>query len=205
LGIGERTETVDTGTEMKKKLRLWLIKKLNAVAEEDYSKYVERWDTTKTRLEAENKSLREELQVFVDALYGSNKEVKMVHEDNTRLRSEILQALEERDNTYLEEKTLRRLLKQLTETLPNIKDSDKNEGTDSPWWAIIMPKQIMEKDPCAIASCIVDGIWFSRESAEAHLNAWRYEYGDSAIVYCFSGYWSREYRKLLKDVSKFKV
>jgi hypothetical protein len=101
-------------------------------------------------------------------------------------------------NTHLRESLLK-----LTSTLPNIKDSDKNEGTSFPWWAIVVPRQIMRKDPCAIASCIV-GVWFSRESAEAHLNSRRHEYDDSAIVYCFSGYWSAEYKQLLKDVSKFR-
>ena len=118
---------------MKKKLRLWLIKKLNAVPNEDWVRY-----------------------------------------------------------------------KQISDALPNIKDSDKNEGTDSPWWAIIIPRQIMRKDPHEIASCIVDGVWFSRESAEAHLNSRWSEYGSGAIVYCFSGYWSAEYKQLLKGVNNFR-
>ena len=154
---------------MKNKLRLWLIKKLNAVAKEDYSRYAERWYTTKTRLEVENKSLSQELTEFVNALADSNA-----------------------------------LLKQVSDTLPNIKDSDKNEGTDSPWWVIIMPRQIMRKDPSSTASCIVEGVWFSRESAEAHLESRRHEYGKDAVVYCFSGHWSAEYKQLLKDVSKFR-
>lgn len=84
--------------------------------------------------------------------------------------------------------------------LLNIKNID-NEGTDSPWWGIIMPRQIMKKDGEAIAHCI-KGIYFSRESAQNHLDSRRYEYGKDAIVYCFSGYWSREYKSALRAISK---
>ena len=83
-------------------------------------------------------------------------------------------------------------------TLLNINNTD-NEGTESPWWGIIMPRQIMKKDGEAIAHCI-KGIYFSREAAEAHLNSRRYEYGGDAIVYCFSGDWSREYKEALRAV-----
>ena len=153
---------------MKKNLRLWLIKKLNAVAVEDHSRYTETWSITKKRLEVENKRFREDLLETVSALADSNT-----------------------------------LLKQIADTLPNIKDSDKNEGTAYPWWAIVIPRQIMRKDPHAIACCI-KGVYFSRESAEAHLNSRRYEYGENAIVHCFGGYWSAEYNQLLKDVSMFR-
>ena len=78
-----------------------------------------------------------------------------------------------------------------------------NEGTESPWWAIVMPRQIMSKNAEQIAQCIV-GVFFSRESAENHLNSRRYEYGNDAIVYCFSGYWSRQYKQAVRSANTSK-
>lgn len=75
------------------------------------------------------------------------------------------------------------------------------EGTESPWWAIIKPRQIMSKDPHQIAHCIV-GVFFSRESAQYHLDSRRYEYGSNAVVYCLSGYWSHEYKEAVRNARK---
>jgi len=58
-----------------------------------------------------------------------------------------------------------------------------NDGTHAPWWVIVMPKQIMRPSINENARCIV-GPFFSRESAENHLNSRRYEYGEQAGVYC---------------------
>lgn len=79
--------------------------------------------------------------------------------------------------------------------------SEKNEGTSSPWWMIVDPKQnfkINEDGVYAVASMIT-GPFFSREEAEDVLKATRYNYGKGAAVFCASGYYTRQYAKKLKD------
>ena len=79
--------------------------------------------------------------------------------------------------------------------------SKNNEGTAFPFWAIIDPKQNFktnEEGIHAIAGMIT-GIWFSRESAERHLKSRHYEFSENAKVFCFSGYWSGEYREALNE------
>jgi hypothetical protein len=82
-------------------------------------------------------------------------------------------------------------------------DIENNEGTDSPWWTIVIPRQNLRKDSNAchnIAGMIV-GPFFSRDKAQAHLDSRRYEYGSNAVVYCHSGYWSHEYKTALRKQS----
>lgn len=57
--------------------------------------------------------------------------------------------------------------------------SEANEGTDSPWWMIVSPRQILRPSVESIVSCIT-GPFFSREEAEAQLNVRRYDYGKDA-------------------------
>jgi 3-mercaptopyruvate sulfurtransferase SseA len=63
---------------------------------------------------------------------------------------------------------------------------DKNEATAHPWWAVVYKNGMG-------ARAIAAGPFFSRERAERHLEARRYEYGRGAIVYCFSGHRSQHY------------
>lgn len=75
--------------------------------------------------------------------------------------------------------------------------SEENESTDSPYWMIINPRQSMRADFQEIASMIT-GPFFSRESAQTHLDNRRYAFGKRAVVYCFSGYWSQQYKDACK-------
>lgn len=85
-----------------------------------------------------------------------------------------------------------------------IEVSDKNEGTDSPYWVIIDPKQNMSADADCVASMIT-GVFFSRESAQKHLDGRRYAFSKRAVVYCLSGYWSREYKNCFSKSSQAKI
>jgi hypothetical protein len=78
----------------------------------------------------------------------------------------------------------------------------KTEGTSFPWWFIVMNNNHIrfarkEIFTHAIAQSII-GPFFSRESAEAHRKARIYEYGRDSIVWCGSGYYSQDYRKLVE-------
>ncbi len=79
-------------------------------------------------------------------------------------------------------------------------DIKNNEGTSSPWWVIIDPKQNLskKKDACHNIVGMITGPFFSRKAAQSHLDARRYDFGTNAVVYCHSGYWSREYSEALK-------
>lgn len=109
----------------------------------------------------------------------------------------------EKVDSALKELNENEFLKRENEILRGILNVPKVDcdGTNAPWWAIIMPRQIMSKDPQEIANCIV-GVFFSRESAQNHLDSRRYEYGSNAVVYCFSGYWSHEYKEAVKNAKK---
>jgi len=64
-----------------------------------------------------------------------------------------------------------------------------NEITSDPWWAVV-------RNGSFGRMIVLEGPFFSRESATNLLEARRYEYGDKAYVYCFSGYRARGYRQL---------
>ena len=73
--------------------------------------------------------------------------------------------------------------------------SMENEGTDSPWWLIVDPQQMMEPDPAFVAMGMITGPFFSREEAQAELTHRRYHYGKHAVVWCASGCYTKEYKK----------
>lgn len=75
--------------------------------------------------------------------------------------------------------------------------SDKNEGTCSPWWAIVNPSQNMSLD-IDIAASQITGPFFSREEAQEFLDRTRYNFSKRAVVYCFSGYHSNQYKEALR-------
>lgn len=75
--------------------------------------------------------------------------------------------------------------------------STANEGTDAPYWLILDPSQMMSPTVDNLAPMIT-GPFFSREEADCHLNARRYAFSDRAGVWCFSGYWSRQYKEAYK-------
>lgn len=90
--------------------------------------------------------------------------------------------------------------------------SEKNEGTESPWWILIDPShlramfegvakhgEIPDEDRIltAIAHSI-EGPYFSREEAEDYLKSRRYAYSEDAKVWCHSGYRTTQYRMAIK-------
>lgn len=82
--------------------------------------------------------------------------------------------------------------------------SEKNEGTESPWWAIINPTFGTTGNPERVAQCIT-GPFFSREAAQNHLEARSYAFSKKAIVYCFSGYWSNQYKNAIREGTSEKT
>ncbi len=78
-------------------------------------------------------------------------------------------------------------------TINNV--STENEGTSSPWWVIIDPKQNFRTDKEGVnhIAHMITGPFFSREAAQNYLSGRRYNFGPNATVYCHSGYWSSEY------------
>ena len=78
--------------------------------------------------------------------------------------------------------------------------SKENEGTESPWWIIIDPRQNFNTNDnglYAVASMIT-GPFFSRESAQEFLDRTHYNFSKNAKVYCHSGYYSDEYKSALR-------
>ncbi len=75
--------------------------------------------------------------------------------------------------------------------------SEENEGTESPYWLILDPKQNMDCNIDMLAAQIT-GPFFSREEAQAHLDARRHAFSKRAHVYCHSGYWSRQYKEAFR-------
>lgn len=84
-------------------------------------------------------------------------------------------------------------------------DLENCEMTESPYWLIIDPKQMLRPDVYAVAG-MVTGPFFSRKSAQDHLENRRYAFSKHAVVFCHSGYWSSQYkdacRKSLAEAHK---
>lgn len=79
-------------------------------------------------------------------------------------------------------------------------DMENNEGTSEPWWIIIDPRQNMSTqcDACHNIAGMVTGPFFSRQEAQEFLNATRYNFGTNAVVYCASGYYSKQYKQAIR-------
>jgi hypothetical protein len=82
--------------------------------------------------------------------------------------------------------------------------SEKNEGTASPWWMIIDPKQMMKPDVYDVAVGMITGPFFSREEGQRHLDNHRNKFSKRALVYCHSGYNSGQYDTAYRKAEKLK-
>ena len=82
--------------------------------------------------------------------------------------------------------------------------SEDDEGTLYPWWLIVNPTQMMSPHVARVAMGMIDGPFFSRESAERYLLAHRYNYGKHAKVWCASGCHSCEWRNAIDNSKKRK-
>lgn len=71
------------------------------------------------------------------------------------------------------------------------------EGTDSPYWLILDPRQNMGADVHMMGGHIT-GPFFSRKEASDFLTATRYNFGKRACVYCLSGTYSGQYKEALR-------
>ena len=85
--------------------------------------------------------------------------------------------------------------------------SEKNEGTQAPFWLIIDPKQMMKPEPYELAMGMVHGLFFDREEAEHELRLNKHRYSSRAVVWCCAAkrgsQWfsaCSEARRKLKDV-----
>jgi len=83
-----------------------------------------------------------------------------------------------------------------------IEVSDKNEGTAEPWWVIVDPKQMMKPDPYRVMIGMITGPFFSREEADEVLAARRHHYSDRAVVYCASGCYSSQYKRVYREAER---
>ena len=75
------------------------------------------------------------------------------------------------------------------------------ESTAFPWWLIIDPRQMMGASCHAVADMIT-GPFLSREAAQRHLDGRRHAFSNRAVVYCHSGYWSKDWQNLCQEPSK---
>ena len=84
-----------------------------------------------------------------------------------------------------------------------IKLSGDNEGTSYPFWIIIDPQQnfVVNNQGLHNVASMITGVFFSRKSAQSHLDARRYNFSKNAKVYCHSGYYSYEWREAIGDKS----
>ena len=73
--------------------------------------------------------------------------------------------------------------------------SNDNECTAYPYWYIARKGSFGR-------NVLLAGIWFSREAAELHLRAKRYNYPKSAFVYCNSGHESNDMKQLYELARK---
>lgn len=76
-----------------------------------------------------------------------------------------------------------------------------NECTDSPWWAVVDPAQNMRAE-VAIAAGQISGPFFSRAEAEDYLKSRHYDYSNRAVVWCFSGYHSTQWKEGMRRAIK---
>ena len=98
------------------------------------------------------------------------------------------------------------MTKALDEIVSTLQAAD-NEATESPYWLIIDPIKIyehtfMEDGEVGYAriAAAINGPFFCREDAEAHLKATAYNHSPDAIVWCASGYHSQKYKALCRSL-----
>ena len=71
-----------------------------------------------------------------------------------------------------------------------LEHGDQNDATTFPFWGIAI------KAGFHGYVMISNGFWFSRKSAQDHLEAKRHRYPKTAVVYCFSGHDSWHVKEL---------
>lgn len=104
-------------------------------------------------------------------------------------------------------------MKAVDDIVETLRSAD-NEGTAAPYWLLIDPKNVLlyaqscyandeEPELDRVKSYIesaIEGPFFSREDAKKYLEARAYEYSDKAYIYCHSGYWSKKYKNLCREI-----
>lgn len=83
---------------------------------------------------------------------------------------------------------------------------DSNEATAHPWWMIVDPRRIRKSEAHDIGypANMITGPFPSRQAAEDHLQAQRYNFGPHAGVWCHSAYPCPAFRRLLAAARKLK-
>lgn len=80
--------------------------------------------------------------------------------------------------------------------------SEEHESTAAPYWLIIDPKNAPIIRGVREISMMITGPFFSRKSAQDVLDSKHYNFSDEAIVYCKSGYYSREYMDAIQKAEE---
>lgn len=80
--------------------------------------------------------------------------------------------------------------------------SEKNEGTNAPWWIIIDTMGITKIENFQNITPMISGPFFSREHAENYLKNNKHNYSDDAIVYCKSGFHNHKYVSAYNNAEK---
>lgn len=74
----------------------------------------------------------------------------------------------------------------------------ETEATDSPWWVIIKPRGMIHS--ASDISSRLTGPFFSRQDAQDHVNARKHAFNDKTEIWCLSGYWSRKFKLMYRDM-----
>lgn len=86
-------------------------------------------------------------------------------------------------------------LSEARNALAIVASAKNNEITGHPYWIVVDPIQMMSPT-VSRAATMVKGLFFSRESADAHITSHRHRYSDRVGVFCCSGKDSSDYRAL---------
>ena len=90
------------------------------------------------------------------------------------------------------------------EAVKSVAASNDNEATEIPYWVIIDPKhQLLTLDTNRCFYWFT-GPFFSRESAQAHLERTKHNHTDKARVWCLSGHESEKYTALYRASAALK-
>ena len=93
-------------------------------------------------------------------------------------------------------------MKEIEKTLKEVAEKQLNEGTSSPYWLIIDPRQNFEVKSQGVhnVASMITGPFFSREDAQGFLDMTHYNFSKNAKVYCHSGCYSSKYEKFCKEI-----
>ena len=150
------------------------------------------------QVEAERDALKAQLEEALEVLEKLNNaaihQSSVYHDSYHVLIEELTTPFMTQDNTALLE--TRRLERERALCMSQIAKAEDNEATAFPWWAITEGFRGRE--------ILLAGPYFNREDADEYLEAKRYNFGEKARVYCFSGSQSHVWRAALKAAQELQ-